>query len=297
MMHGIDISSHQTGINLSKVPCDFVIIKATQGTSYINPDLQRAYKQALTNCKCIGLYHYASQGGSNAEAKHFIDTVNKLGAVGRSILVLDWEQGDNHNWGNIPYAKGFLDYILARTGVTPFIYMSKIQGCRSFDWSSVAPVYPLWRAQYKNYTKTGYQTNPWTDKKGDGAWVEGPKIFQYSSVGSLPGYSHNLDLDISYMSPDEWVEWTTPYKKGAYSKPVADNPTAIDTSNYPITKYGHKNAWVRLLQNALTVRGFSCTADGVFGKLTFEQVKMFQWSRGLTIDGVVGPFTWKALFS
>ena len=29
-MNGIDIASHQTGIDLGKVPCDFVIAKATQ---------------------------------------------------------------------------------------------------------------------------------------------------------------------------------------------------------------------------------------------------------------------------
>ncbi|HEN8406644.1 TPA: endolysin, partial [Enterococcus faecium] len=43
-MNGIDISSHQTGIDLSKVPCDFVNIKATGGTGYVNPDCDRAFQ-------------------------------------------------------------------------------------------------------------------------------------------------------------------------------------------------------------------------------------------------------------
>ena len=45
-MNGIDIASFQTGINLSVVPCDFVIVKATEGTGYVNPDFTRAYAQA-----------------------------------------------------------------------------------------------------------------------------------------------------------------------------------------------------------------------------------------------------------
>lgn len=45
-MNGIDIASYQTGINLSVVPCDFVIVKATEGTGYVNPDYTRAYTQA-----------------------------------------------------------------------------------------------------------------------------------------------------------------------------------------------------------------------------------------------------------
>ncbi|HBA0083961.1 TPA: endolysin, partial [Enterococcus faecium] len=54
-MNGIDISSHQTGIDLSKVPCDFVIIKATGGTGYVNPDCDRAFQQALALGKKIGV--------------------------------------------------------------------------------------------------------------------------------------------------------------------------------------------------------------------------------------------------
>ena len=33
-LNGIDISNWQKGIDLSKVPCDFVICKATEGTGY-----------------------------------------------------------------------------------------------------------------------------------------------------------------------------------------------------------------------------------------------------------------------
>lgn len=46
-MNGIDISSWQSGIDLAKVPCDFVIIKATEGLTYVNPDCDRAYQQGL----------------------------------------------------------------------------------------------------------------------------------------------------------------------------------------------------------------------------------------------------------
>ena len=37
-LRGIDISSHQEGINCAAIDCDFVICKATQSTYYINPD-------------------------------------------------------------------------------------------------------------------------------------------------------------------------------------------------------------------------------------------------------------------
>ena len=40
-LNGIDVASYQAGLEPSKVPCDFVIVKATQGTSYTNPDFAR----------------------------------------------------------------------------------------------------------------------------------------------------------------------------------------------------------------------------------------------------------------
>ena len=56
-LNGIDISNWQSGINLAVVPCDFVVIKATEGTGYVNPDYERAYRQAKTAGKCLGIYY------------------------------------------------------------------------------------------------------------------------------------------------------------------------------------------------------------------------------------------------
>ena len=208
-MRGIDISSHQAGIDLAVVPCDFVIIKATQGTSYVNSDLKRSYTQAVRQGKKIGLYHYASKGGAINEAKHFLNTVKELGALGKAILALDWESYDNDNWNSEIYAEAFLDYIKTETAISPFIYMSK-SVCRNGRWGTVASKYPLWVAQYANRNKTGYQADPWTDSFGYGPWVE-PKIFQYSSMGKLSGFGNFLDLDIAYMSSEEWDTWASPY--------------------------------------------------------------------------------------
>ena len=36
-MSGVDISSHQGGMDCGKTKADFFIVKATQGTSYVNP--------------------------------------------------------------------------------------------------------------------------------------------------------------------------------------------------------------------------------------------------------------------
>lgn len=202
-MNGIDIASYQDGIDLSVVPCDFVIVKATEGTSYVNPDFDRAYDQAVALGKKVGIYHYAASGGAQNEADYFLYMVGDR--VNNAILVLDWEQGGNANFNNVSYAKAFLDRVYQKTGVRPLIYMSK-SVCRQFNWASVAPYYGLWVAQYANYNPTGYQSDPWTDAYGYGAWSS-PVIFQYSSSGHLSGWSGNLDLNIAYMDGTTWDKY------------------------------------------------------------------------------------------
>lgn len=200
-LFGIDISSWQSGIDLSVVPCDFVIIKATQGTGYVNPDYNRAVKQAEKQKKLIGLYHYASSGGAVAEADFFLKTVKSY--IKKAVLVLDWESGDNVNYEAGPkYAKQFLDRVYEKTGIRPLIYISK-SVCRFYDWSKVAKYYKLWVAQYANNEAVGYIQKPWTDSYGYGPW-KSPAIFQYSSNGRLKGWNNGLDVNIAYLSKTEW---------------------------------------------------------------------------------------------
>jgi len=48
-------------------------------------------------------------------------------------------------------------------------------------------------------------------------------------------------------------------------------------------------------QKSLTARGYTLTADGVFGATTASKARAFQTSRGLLADGVVGAQTWAKL--
>lgn len=219
-LQGIDIASYQTGIDLSVVPCDFVIVKATEGVNYTNPDFSRAYTQAKEQNKLIGIYHYANGAGATAEADYFLSVVGDR--VGDAILVLDWEQGGNSAFGNVSYAKQWLDRIYAQTKVRPLIYMSK-SVTYGYDWSAVAPNHGLWVAQYANNNPTNYQSNPWTDTNGYGAWSS-PVIFQYASTGRLSGWSGNLDLNLAYMDATAWAKYAQGDNYVAPETP--DTPTA-----------------------------------------------------------------------
>ena len=55
---------------------------------------------------------------------------------------------------------------------------------------------------------------------------------------------------------------------------------------------------VRDIQDRLTALGFSTTPDrrGEFEEATAAAVRRFQEDRGLTVDGIVGPETWRTLY-
>lgn len=274
-MNGIDISKWQKGINLAAVPCDFVIVKATQGVSYTSPEFKTQITQAITLGKLVGVYHYAGGGGAIAEAEYFLSVVREY--IGRAILVLDWEGEQNPNFSNAGYAKAWLEYVKQKTQITPFIYMSK-SVCRQYKWDAS---FPLWCAQYASHAQTGYQENPWTDKKGFGAW-NGCQILQYSSKGRLPGYSKDLDLDKAYISAEEWDNY-------------ARGDMVIDLSAKPILRKGDRNEYVRAWQTLLNMNGYQCgNTDGVFGQKTQDALIRWQQDHGMEA-GFVGPQTWETI--
>ncbi|WP_276914504.1 3D domain-containing protein [Aneurinibacillus aneurinilyticus] len=61
--------------------------------------------------------------------------------------------------------------------------------------------------------------------------------------------------------------------------------------------YGMKNSDVRELQFALKNQGYFdfYTATGYYGTITVAAVKSFQRAKGLDVDGIAGPKTFKAL--
>lgn len=122
MLKGIDISNHQSNIDLSKVACDFVIIKATEGKSYVDPSCDTFFQQALKLGKKLGVYHFANNSDNTAEeeANWFIN--NTKGYIGKAIPVLDWE--DNVK-SDVAWALKWLQLVEKAYGCKPLIYMSE----------------------------------------------------------------------------------------------------------------------------------------------------------------------------
>ena len=222
-LDGVDISGHNSRINIANLDADFVIIKATEWnpdkknyTSYTTNRTNNTYisytaqaDAALAAGKLIGFYHFVTNpsmgAGWTAQAQGFIDAVS--GYLGQAILVLDWEDTSYSTVeSNVSGAKQWLDYVYEHTGVCPLIYMNK--NCsRSYNWSSVKNAgYELWGAQYADMKHhTGYETDPWQSSSSWGAWGSRPMIFQYSATTTVDGSGGYIDVNKFYGTRDDWV--------------------------------------------------------------------------------------------
>lgn len=198
-MQGIDISSWQRGIDLERVPCDFVIVKSTEGTTYVDPCCDGFVQQAISLGKLWGFYHYVTGGYPENEADFWVRQTSDYFRAG--IPCVDWESGGNHAWGDTDYLRRFVQRVIDKTGVKPLIYAS----AAAFPWGVCKELgCGAWVAQYASNNATGYQDSPWNEGAYDCA------IRQYSSAGRLAGYNGNLDLDKAYITAEQWHEFANP---------------------------------------------------------------------------------------
>ena len=233
-MNGIDVSSWQTGIEVDEMSMDFVIAKATEGTSYVNPDCDRVYQDAKRAGYSLGVYHFASGGDALAEAKHFVSNIS--GYIGEAILVLDFEGSAVYQ--GVGWAKDWMDAVYNMTGVKPLIYMSN-SVIHQYDWSSVVDAgYDLWNAgYYKGYTPIyGFVSNP-PLYGGLGEFANDTPIYQYTSTGRLSGWSGNLDLNIFYGNRSDWAAYAGHTSSGDYT-PTEEPSHAEDKVIYYTVRSG-----------------------------------------------------------
>ena len=206
-LNGIDISHWQNGINLKAVPFDFCIMKATEGTGFVDNCCDKFYQAAKKKGACLGVYHYANGKSYKAEADWFLKNIK--GYIGEAVLVLDWESQGNpvfNSGKDKTWVKQWCDYVYSKTGVKPMVYIQK----SALNRVSGIGDYGLWVAQYANNKPTGYQANPWNE----GAYRCAMR--QYSSTGRLSGYNGNLDLNKFYGDRTAWNKYAG---KGNATKP------------------------------------------------------------------------------
>lgn len=218
-MNGYDISNWQCGIDTATVPADFVIVGTTWGSggvyggclsNGVNTDANRQLAGAINSGKETGVYHYARGGNPETEARFFVDNVR--GYVHKSVLILDWEAQDNAAWGDKQWPRRWAREVKRLTGVNPIIYTMD-SGYWQVAGMETELNCGIWIAQYATNMVTGYQTAPWN------IGARGEVMRQYTSNGSLSGWSGRLDLNRFRGDRAAWRKYANPDDKGAANLP------------------------------------------------------------------------------
>ena len=199
----IDVSSWQTGINVTTSGAQIVVAKATEGIGYVNPDCDRVVQDALAAGQGVGVYHFAhTENNALSEANYFID--NTRGYVGKGIVpILDWEPSAPWDTG---WALTWLRTVEAAWGTKPIIYMNQSTE-NSYNWDSVvAGNYGLWIAAYTLGYAPIYGFNPPAAQPTLYHWPFAV-AWQYTSTGYVGDWGGALDLSVVYGDLNTWYAY------------------------------------------------------------------------------------------
>lgn len=204
-----------------------VILKATQGSSFVDPDFAKRRVGALAAGLLVGAYHFADSSDVDAQVAHFLTIV---GSDAGTLLALDWEElYDAHGKRarakemSLAQVKRFLQAIFDETGQRPILYSgSLIKEVLNGKADPTLSAHRLWLPQYglKAVLPPGF-TSYW--------------LWQYAADGkgplphNVPGISTpNIDMNV-FGGADLAAEWVhAPSKPAPAPVPGREDATVAD---------------------------------------------------------------------
>lgn len=165
----------------------FAMVKATEGTWYVNP----FFVQDAIGMRAAGLargaYHYADPAQSpEAQAAFFAATSAPI-ISGGLPPVLDLEStGGLPPGALIDWTRRYLNSVQSLTGQQPIIYTYPNFWRTAMANTTEFANYPLWIADYNGRSEPGPLPGGWTH------WT----FWQYTSTGRVPGVNADIDLNV-----------------------------------------------------------------------------------------------------
>ena len=225
MLNFLDSSNWQGGYTPALTGANAVIVKATEGTDYVDPYCDSIIQQCKSAGLPWGFYHFAGRGDATSEAAFYLDNCRNY--FGQGIAVLDWEGNQGVEWVN-----AFVEYVHTQTGVWPWIYGNPWR----FNQGGVNPNCARWVASYPDVASpTWDQAQGWDCPAADGNVV----AWQFCSDGAVNGIAGNVDLDLFYGTKEQWQAYARGGTKHADAigpdNPGVDTPEVLENSHYKVT--------------------------------------------------------------
>ncbi len=192
MVHGVDVSSYQGNIdwNVLSENIDFAYIKATEGSSSVDPEFYDNYAGAVNSNIRVGFYMFFSfDSPGETQAENYIRTVKKFDNMLPPAIDVEFYGGNDKDPPKREDIDRELDILISEIsehyGMKPIIYSTK--------------------KAYDMYISGGYQDcDIWIrdifcePKLSDGrSWT----FWQYSEKSRLNGYDGDekfIDMNVFY---------------------------------------------------------------------------------------------------
>lgn len=196
MLHGFDVSAFQDSV----VPaCDFVFVKATEGSGYTSSRFDSQWASAGHRAKVRGAYHFARPEQSSA-----LHQADRLIALARPVpgelLCLDLEASGLGQAATNAWAKAFGDRLRDRApGVRTVLYMGSGYASSGTGRGLASHFDFWWYPQYPSTSRTSRWPSaftPWLPSGLTCGW-HAPHIWQYSD--NHDGY----DASVSWLTLDQ----------------------------------------------------------------------------------------------
>lgn len=203
LLQGMDVSSAQGTVDWTGAfnhGARFAYVKATEGSTYVNPSFGSQYNGAYNIGMTRGAYHFAHPDVSTgaAQADYFVSHGGGWSGDGRTMppaLDLQTNPGGATCYGlttaaMVTWIKSFSAEVYAKTTKYPMILTS-------FDWwntctgnsSAFATTNPFWLSSYGAAT-------PSSVPAGTGTWT----LWQSAASGTFPGGQDNFNGNYSQLA-------------------------------------------------------------------------------------------------
>lgn len=177
---------------------DGLILKCSQGSSFLDSKFKVRQAEARKRGLFIGSYHFAGKGFLDGHGKLYFIAQDPIKEADLYIanadpkkgelLILDWEIDYKDPVG---WCKKFSDRVKEKTGITPWLYTNDARA-NAHPWPKE---WKYWIARYADYTGKFYPD--FKPKFKD--W----SIHQYTSRGKVDGIEGNVDLNYTPLSKEE----------------------------------------------------------------------------------------------
>ena len=164
-----------------------VVVKLTEGTSYINPSAASQIQMAKNAGLNVAAYHFAlftNESTAIAEANYFLNVLKRYGLGAETAVVADMESSAVLNSSGAGNLNSFWNVLRANGYMNDVVYTS-LSFDRSYNFSSTVGKKKTWIAQYPYSPRANNLLH-----QEYGAW-------QYSSTGYINGKGA-IDFTIDY---------------------------------------------------------------------------------------------------